>query len=63
MPRVDLAILRLAAYELIYCLDVPHHGVINEAIELSKRFGTEESPSFINGVLDHLAKQHRTASS
>ena len=63
MPRVDLAILRLAAYELIYCLDVPHNVVINEAIELSKRFGTEESPSFINGVLDHLAKQHRTASS
>ncbi len=63
MARVDLAILRLAAYELIYCHDVPHNVVINEAIELSKRFGTEESPSFINGVLDHLAKQHRTASS
>ncbi|TNF50448.1 MAG: transcription antitermination factor NusB [Deltaproteobacteria bacterium] len=63
MSRVDLAILRLAAYELIYCLDVPLNVVINEAIELSKRFGTEESPSFINGVLDHLAKQHRTASS
>lgn len=62
MPRVDLAILRLAAYELIYCDDVPHNVVINEAIELSKRFGTEDSPSFINGVLDHLAKQHRTAS-
>ena len=62
MPRVDLAILRLAAYELIYCADVPHNVVINEAIELSKRFGTEESPAFINGVLDHLAKQHRTSS-
>ena len=61
MARVDLAILRLAAFELIYCHDVPHNVVINEAIELSKRFGTEESPSFINGVLDHLAKQHRTA--
>lgn len=63
MSRVDLAILRLAAFELIYSLDVPLNVVINEAVELSKRFGTEESPSFINGVLDHLAKQHRTASS
>jgi N utilization substance protein B len=63
MSRVDLAILRLAAFELIYSLDVPLNVVINEAVELSKRFGTEESPSFINGVLDHLAKQHRTATS
>ena len=61
MARVDLALLRLAAYELIYCLDVPHNVVINEAIEIGKRFGTEETPSFINGVLDHLAQQHRTA--
>lgn len=62
MARVDLAVLRLAAFELIYCLDVPLNVVINEAIELCKRFGTEESPSFINGILDHLAKQHRSAS-
>lgn len=62
MARVDLAILRLAAFELIYSLDVPHNVVINEAIELGKRFGTEESPAFINGVLDHLAQQHRTSS-
>ncbi len=62
MARVDLAILRLASYELIHCLDVPHNVVINEAIELSKRFGTEESPAFINGVLDHLAKQYRKTS-
>lgn len=61
MARVDLALLRLAAYELIYCLDVPHNVVINEAIEIGKRFGTEETPSFINGILDHLAQQHRTA--
>lgn len=60
MSRVDLALLRLAAYELIFCLDVPHNVVINEAIEIGKRFGTEETPSFINGVLDHLSQQHRT---
>lgn len=62
MARVDLAILRLAAFELIYCLDVPLNVVINEAIELGKRFGTEETASFINGVLDHLAQQHRSGS-
>lgn len=60
MSRVDLAILRLAAYELTYCPDVPHNVVINEAIEIGKRFGTEETPSFINGVLDHLSQQHRS---
>ncbi|MEJ2520750.1 MAG: transcription antitermination factor NusB [Desulfuromonadales bacterium] len=63
MARVDLAILRLAGFELIYSPEVPHNGVLNEAIELAKRFGTEESPSFINGVLDHLAHQHRRADS
>jgi N utilization substance protein B len=63
MARVDLALLRLAAYELIYCHDVPHNVVINEAIEIGKRFGTEETPAFINGVLDHLSLQHRTATS
>lgn len=63
MARVDLAILRFAAYELLYCPDVPHNVVINEAIEIGKRFGTEETPSFVNGVLDHLSQQHRSASS
>ena len=63
MARVDLAILRLAAYELIYCPDVPHNVVINEAIEIGKRFGTEETSAFINGILDHLSQQHRTAPS
>lgn len=63
MARVDLAILRLAAFELIYCPDVPHNVVINEAIEIGKRFGTEETSAFINGILDHLSQQHRTKSS
>lgn len=61
MARVDLAILRLATYELLYCPDVPYNVVINEAIELGKRFGTEDTPSFVNGVLDHLSQQQRTA--
>jgi len=59
MSRVDLALLRLAAFELMYCSDVPHNVVINEAIEIGKRFGTEEPPAFINGILDHLSQQHR----
>jgi N utilization substance protein B len=59
MSRVDLAILRLAAFELLHSHDVPLNVVINEAVELGKRFGTDESPAFINGVLDHLAQQHR----
>ncbi len=59
MARVDLAILRLASFELLHCPDVPHNVVINEAIELGKRFGTEETPPFINGVLDHLSRKCR----
>ncbi|MFD0895896.1 transcription antitermination factor NusB [Luteolibacter ambystomatis] len=52
---VDRAVLRLAAYE-IYHAGVPHKVVINEAIELAKRFGTTDSGRFVNGVLDRLAK-------
>jgi N utilization substance protein B len=63
MARVDLALLRLGVYELLYCPDVPHNVVINEAIELGKRFGTEETPSFINGVLDQVSKMRRPAAS
>ena len=63
MARVDLAILRLATFELIYTPDVPHNVVLNEAIELGKRFGTEETPAFVNGVLDHIAQQHRSSTS
>ena len=63
MARVDLAILRLATFELIYAPDVPHNVVLNEAIELGKRFGTEETPAFVNGVLDHIAQQHRPSTS
>ena len=55
MPRVDLSILRLATYELLFCPDIPHNVSIDEAIEVSKRFGSEDSATFINGVLDHVA--------
>jgi len=56
MALVDRNILRMAVFELLYCPDIPPSVTINEAIEVSKRFGTEESSSFVNGVLDHIAK-------
>ncbi len=58
---VELAILRLAAYELSLRLDIPYRVVINEAIELAKKFGAEDGHKFINGVLDKLAVQLRQA--
>jgi len=51
---VDRNILRVAAYELIFCEDIPPPVTLNEAIEVAKRFGSEESPKFINGVLDRI---------
>jgi len=51
MPSVDRSILRLAAYELLYCPDIPAAVAIDEAVELAKSLSTDESPSFVNGVL------------
>jgi len=55
MSRVDRNILRLGACELVAFRDVPVKVVINEAVELAKRFGTAESSAFVNGVLDRIA--------
>jgi N utilization substance protein B len=55
MSRVDRNIIRLGAYELMYLQDIPRRVTLNEAIELAKRFGNEESPAFVNGVLDRIA--------
>src|SRR5262249_40629445 len=55
MSRVDRNILRLGACELVGFRDVPVKVVINEAVELAKRFGTAESSAFVNGVLDRIA--------
>lgn len=52
VDMVDIAILRLAMFELSYRTDVPHKVVLNEAIELAKDFATDESYKFVNGVLD-----------
>lgn len=51
MPGVDRNILRIGSYELIYELDLPPAVVVNEAVELSKEYGTDRSPKFVNGVL------------
>ncbi|HLC18323.1 MAG TPA: transcription antitermination factor NusB [Thermodesulfobacteriota bacterium] len=56
MPLVDRNILRLAVYELKYCADVPYKVVIDEAVELAKRFGSESSGAFVNGVLDKISR-------
>lgn len=55
MQRVDRNVLRLGVYELTDRADIPRKVTINEAIELAKRFGTEDSAAFINGVLDRIA--------
>ncbi len=55
MNRVDLAILRLAVYELKYSTEAPVGVVINEAVELAKKYSSDEAPAFINGVLGKIA--------
>jgi transcription antitermination protein NusB len=54
MSIVDRNILRIALFEMLYCPDVPPKVSINEAIDVGKKFGSEDSGSFINGVLDHI---------
>ena|SRR3990167_4347787 len=56
---VELAVLRLATYELIYRIDVPYKVVINEALELTKIYGSVEGFKYVNGVLDKIAKEIR----
>jgi transcription antitermination protein NusB len=54
MPTIDRNILRMGIYELAYLRNIPPPVTINEAVELAKKFGTEESGSFINGILDRI---------
>jgi transcription antitermination protein NusB len=55
MARVDRNILRLATFELLGMAAIPAKVTLNEAVELAKRFGDEQSPAFVNGVLDRIA--------
>jgi N utilization substance protein B len=56
MAVVDRNVLRLAVYEILFRMDIPLSVTINEAIEVAKKFGTDESGPFVNGVLDSVAR-------
>jgi N utilization substance protein B len=57
MTIIDRAVLRMAIFELLYCEEIPPKVTLNEAIELGKRFGSEDSGSFINGILDRIQNE------
>ena len=61
MGQIDRNVLRLAIFELQYLHDIPRKVTINEAVELGKRFGTEASSAFINGLLDRIAAEMEKA--
>ncbi|MBW1645725.1 MAG: transcription antitermination factor NusB [Deltaproteobacteria bacterium] len=63
MSYVDRNLLRLAVYELLYRPDIPPKVSINEAIEISKRFGDRDSGAFINGILDQVFRRLKQAAS
>ncbi len=56
MSRIDRNILRLSIYEIMFIPETPKNVIINEAIEIAKKFGNDESPAFINGILDAAVK-------
>ncbi len=56
MAVIDRNVLRLATYEILYRMDIPPSVTINEAIELAKKYGTDESGAFVNGILDSVAR-------
>ena len=60
ISKIDLAILRVAIYELIY-LKLPYKVVINEAVELAKKYGDDSSKSFVNGILASIVKDRKLA--
>ena len=57
MNIIDRAILRMATFELLYCEEIPPKVTLNEAIELGRQFGSEDSGSFINGILDRIQNE------
>ena len=56
IAKIELTIMRLAVYEMLYCPDIPLKVAINEAIELAKAFGDDNFRNFVNGILDSVAK-------
>jgi len=63
LALLDRNILRLGVYELLYFDDVPPEVALDEAVELAKKFGTEQARKFINGILDRIWKEHRESAS
>jgi len=61
LQPVELAVLRIAVFELLFKTDVPFKAVINEALELSKKFGSVEGFKYVNAVLDSLVKRRKSA--
>jgi N utilization substance protein B len=61
LAAVDRNILRIAMFELLFSRETPHAVIIDEAIEIAKKFGAEESPRFVNGVLDGFVKRRASA--
>ncbi len=59
MAVVDRNILRMSVFELFYIKDIPVKVTLNEAIEIAKRFGEEESGSFVTGILDRIVRDHQ----
>ncbi|UTW47596.1 transcription antitermination factor NusB [Bacterioplanoides sp. SCSIO 12839] len=59
LTPVELAILRLGAYEMVHRIDVPYKVVINESVELAKTFGATDGHKYVNGILDKLAQRDR----
>jgi len=57
MSRVDLSILRLAVYEMLYDEEIPVGVAVNEAVELAKEYGTDDSSAFINGILGNISRK------
>ena len=61
MPLVDRSILRMAVYEILFLDDVPDSVSINEAVEMAKTYGGDDSSKFVNGVLGKLAEEHSSS--
>ena len=61
LSAVDRNVLRIACHEILFRTDIPAPVAINEAIEIAKKYSTEDSGKFVNGVLDNIRKQHAAA--
>ncbi len=62
LSPVDKSTLRLAVHQLLWCPDIPPKVVINEAIEIAKKYSTDKSPAFVNGVLDAVLRKLKSQS-